>query len=233
MFEVEKLERRQTTIKWHDVVDGSDAKKKKHICIDSKESFNLDSLSRSQDVQSVWLSRVLTEEIAAIVNSFPRLEYLLGMGNKIQSSIKNKVVEYVTLDRSPAVKNFGVIEGCKNIKYLLVSSCIQISSLNGVDCLANLKEFELTGAPRSMGTVDTLEPLTSCKKLEYLSLATRVKDKSLRPLVGLPKLKHLWLPNRFHKDEYIYLLENSKSLKQIELHNGTFDLENGFVKDDD
>ena len=234
MYKIEKLKGRRKTIKWHDVVDGSDAKNKKHIRIKSKESKNLDALRGAEQVDSVWASGTkLTEEIVKVINSLPNLNYLFSLCRQYDAPLKNKSVEYLTVDSGSRETDLGFIKGCKSTKYLFVDCCLKIATLSGIESFKNLTEFKLLGAPLSWGTVDTLSPLAACKKLEYLSLVTRVTDKSLRPLAELPKLKYLWVQNRYRKDEYLYLLENSKSLKQIELHNGTFDLENGFVKDDD
>ena len=168
-------------------------------------------------VEMLWVAPKVNQKLFDAICKMPNLK---GLSIK-HSSIKNidfkklSNLVYFNLGSSTQLSTLNGIEQLTNIKWLEFENIKSISDIEPLSSLTNLKALCLNGSMWTTQKLDTLSPIKSLINLERLSLVnTRVIDKSLEPLHNLPNLKGVdlaeWWP-----DEQISALQqaNSRLLK--------------------
>jgi hypothetical protein len=107
---------------------------------------------------------------------------------------------------APQLKSLDFLGGMKSLKALLVGAAKRLRDVSPVAEVTSLVELELDSGwnPPPM-KLETLSPLSSLRKLEYLSLLVDAADLSLEPIGRLRKLKELELAMGFPLAEYAKL----------------------------
>lgn len=200
------------------------------ICIDSK-SKEIDVLKGSSVDTIVIALKSLDSQLLAELSQLKALKrlWLLGV-RQIEGKILSKSLETVLLRDCPFLDTCEAFIYCTKVKHLSIEACSRLTSLEGLQSLSLLSELQITGRPTKVGSIESLAPISTCKKLCYLSLASKVKEKSLSPIYKLTRLEYLWLCNLFREEEYRTVLETCRKLSSIQLHNGDFSREKGFTE---
>lgn len=176
-----------------------------------------------------------TPEIADLAKSFPNLERLdiLGIKGALSGVGEFRQLKMLSLYACSGLINCQPFEECTSLEVLWISGCIHLQSLDGIDHMMNLSEFEIKGSPTKTGTISKVSPLSSCVALHYVALATKINDKDLSALLRLSQLRYLWLQNRFPYDQYEAILASCPMLEAIELHDGRYTRLSGYEGDED
>ena len=232
MFAVEKFERPYRYDSCDDVAGFE--KSVKSIALER----NVKNLQQVRDLKKLetiyYFSTVLPQELATVISECKPLKNLVLVGvRKIEALIQSDSLLLFSADGCSGLKDLTVIEKCQHLKYLKIVASTKLASLKGLGKLNDLRELEITGAPLSGGTLDTLKILRNKKRVEYVSLATRVRDSSLKPIATLSNLRRFWTINRYNNAEYEGVLKGCPKLKEIDLHDGVYTREHGFVRDQD
>jgi len=232
MFAVEKFERPHRYDSCDDVAGFE--KSVKSIALERKVK-NLQQVRDLKKLETIYFfSTVLPQELATVISECKPLKNLILVGvRKIEAPIQSDSLLLFSADGCSGLKDLTVIGNCQNLKYVKIVACIKLASLKGLEKLNALRELEITGAPLSMGTLDSLKILRNKKQIEYVSLATRVHDSSLQPISTLTNLKRFWTSNRYTDAEYERVLKGCAKLKEVELHNGVYTRDHGFVRNQD
>lgn len=174
---------------------------------------------------------------AATAKAFDQMkkctEFGLFAARSIEGLVTIKGLEFLYFDACPGLGDLTAFAENKKLTSLYLEACLNITSLKGVENFSQLSEFSIIGGGVTSATLDSLESLKSLTKLRYLKLYAKVKDKTLAPLMALKNLEYVDMANRFRREEYEAILQNNPKLNSIELHNGVFDRNRGFVKDKD
>jgi Leucine-rich repeat (LRR) protein len=128
-----------------------------------------------------------------------------------------KSLRVLVLYNLAKLKSLEFLRGMNGLHSLGISECLAANDLAPLATLKNLRELDLDGAPLKAGFVESLEPLGKLRRLEFLSLACRIRPEnpSLRPLAKLTELRTLILSERFPDDEKDWLLDRLPKLKAI------------------
>lgn len=205
--------------------------KDKTIAI-SSATKHLDRLAELPHLHTLSIGGTFTEKLSLALSKLPSLKNLEIVGcRRFESTIEFRKLELIYFHYCSGFLEFKVIAACRNLRTITVFACTKLKSFEGIERLSHLKEVDITGAPVTCGTVDSLKPLGAISSLTWLSLATRIKDKNIRPIASNRSLEYLWLQNRYPAGDYEYLLGECRKLKRINLHNGKFTLKKGFEPD--
>ena len=167
---------------------------------------NHSSIAGSEAIEAVCLSDIdaLTFEL---LSSLPNLKYL-----KITNSRQEvfpclaplKSLEVLILASLTRVKDFSFFCSLSSLKTLYIDNLPHLVDLEPITALQNLEELSLHhGMMSGTGTpAKSLEPLAKMKNLHYLRFSLNVEKKNydITPLLGLKKLKRLYMLPRFLKD---------------------------------
>lgn len=199
-----------------------------------KNSIELSRVVGSDRIKFLSTSH-WTPEIAELARSLSNLKHLqiCGIRGALAGTGELAQLKILSVYACPGVVDFEPFKECARLETLWISGCVHLQSLDGIDRLTHLKEFAIEGTMTKTGTITTLSPLSGCRDLNYVSLATRIYDKEIAALQNLPNLRYLWLQNRFKNDQYEAILASCPNLEVIELHNGTYARLTGFAKDED
>jgi Leucine-rich repeat (LRR) protein len=168
----------------------------------------------------------------ALLKTLPRLKALwcFGVDTEALSQIADcSLLEELHLDYRLRTGSLRVLQNLSLLRVLTINTCSEIRSLTEVselnsleglsienfknvhtiDELSGLRQLTQLGIDGSMWTrmkIESLQPLASLDRLEYLSLTnTKVTDESLWPLGGLSRLRHLDIANFYPTSEFAWL----------------------------
>jgi len=95
------------------------------------------------------------------------------------------------------------------LTYLFISDFPRLTNIKGIEALQQLTELYLTGNRGSLNPplqMASLEPIASLTSLEILTLSNiRLENEDITFLASLPKLRELYLSNRFERKQFAYL----------------------------
>lgn len=217
-----------------ELADALDRNETRPIAI-SKYDKHLVKLEHSKSKCLVIACRNIDSKLLETIDSLTSVDVIwIHSARSIEAEFKHPRVKTIVITDCSFVSDLGFLKSCSKLKHLKLDGCKHLVSLEGLGPLEHLEEFEVQGRPTSVGTLATLEPIAACKSLRYLSLASRVKNKSsLTHLSSLKKLEYLWLCNLFPKSTYEAILDSCDKLEAVQLHNGVYTHEDGFQSDDD
>lgn len=169
----------------------------------------------------IWFHSKVSQKIFDSVCANPDIEglYIKRSGIKDLSILSNlKNLKYFWLGSSSQITDLSVLRKIKDLEVLDIENTNQITDYSLIGDLTNLKELALTGSMWTSLKIDSFEPLTHLKKLNYLNLGnTKVNDKNIRPLGELKDLVSLYLPLWYKRDDYKYLYSMLPNLKYGEI----------------
>lgn len=166
---------------------------------------NLSALSGNTNIEAIFVND-LDQERLAIISSWPNLKYLqisVNQQDEIPDLSSLKSLEVLILANIKKVQHIDFIKGLQNLKTLYIYGINNLYDLSPIASLPQLEELFIEHGKMS-GTgkaVQSIEPLSALKQLQYLhaSLTTEDKSPDLSVLYPLKKLQVLYLLPRYLK----------------------------------
>jgi Leucine-rich repeat (LRR) protein len=166
-------------------------------------------LSKFKRLRHLWAGRV-NQEMIDEISGLPDLE-ILRIKNMSAASLEplaqNRKLKRLIIHGGNKVPNMEWTRGLPpTLEVLHLESLFRATEIGPLAGLSQLKTLGLEGGIDRKLELKSLEPLGALSNLQYLFLAaTRVADKSLAPLHGLKKLKHLGCGAFFPDAEFVAL----------------------------
>jgi Leucine-rich repeat (LRR) protein len=166
-------------------------------------------LGRLKRLRHLWAGRV-NQEMLEEIAELPELE-ILRIKNMSATSLeplaKNRKLKRLIIHGGNKVPDMEWVRGLPpTLEVLYLESHFRATEIGPLGELGQLKTLGLEGGMDRKLELKSLEPLSPLANLQYLFLAaTRVADKSLAPLRGLKKLRHLSCGAYFPDEEFVAL----------------------------
>ena len=152
-------------------------------------------LSKFKRLKHLWAGRV-NQEMIEEISGLPELE-ILRIKNMSATSLeplaRNRKLKRLIIKGGNKVPDMEWTRGLSpTLEVLHLESLFRATDIGPIGELTQLTTLGLEGGIDRKLELESLEPLAALSNLQYLFLAAaRVADKSLAPLHGLKKLKHL------------------------------------------
>lgn len=162
-------------------------------------------------VRTLWLHSKVTQELLEAVCAMPGLEglYLDWSGITTLRPLTGMAnLAHFHLGSAPSAEDLDTLATLPRLVDLEICNVKAAGDLRFLQDLPQLRALMLAGDSNSIKSlkIGTLAPLAALQDLERLTLMTvLVDDGLLSPLAGLPRLKHLRLPNKFPMEEFARL----------------------------
>lgn len=162
-------------------------------------------------VRTLWFHSKVTQEMFEAACAMPGLEGLYVKWSGITSLrplTGQANLAYFHLGGAPSAEHLDALATLPRLVDLEICNVRAAGDLRFLHDLPRLRALMLAGDSNSIKAlkIGTLAPLATLQELERLTLMTvQVDDGLLSPLAGLPRLKHLRLPNRFPMEEFARL----------------------------
>ena len=166
-------------------------------------------LSRLKRLRHLWAGRV-NQEMIDEISGLPELE-ILRIKNMSAASLEplahNRKLKRLIIHGGNKVPDMEWTRGLSpTLDVLHLESLFRATDIRPIGELSQLRTLGLEGGIDRKLELKSLEPLGRLANLQYLLLAaTRVADKSLVPLHGLKKLRHLTCGAYFPDTEFVAL----------------------------
>ena len=173
-------------------------------------------LSRLKRLRHLWAGSVNQEMIEEIAE-LPELE-ILRIKNLSAASLEplagNRKLKRLIIKGGNKVPDMEWTRGLSpTLDVLHLESLFRATDIGPIGELGQLRTLGLEGGMDRKLELKSFEPLGTLSNLQYLLLAaTRVADKSLAPLHGLKKLRHLSCGAFFPDAEFVALQKASPKL---------------------
>lgn len=180
---------------------------------------NLDQLYRFPNIKRISCSHFEDTWVKHLA-TLPNLRHLDLSFVKAESlpSFKSlKALRVLVLYRLTKLKTLDFLRGLSGLQSLGLSEIMWANDLAPLATLIDLRELDIDGAMLKAKFIESLEPIGKLKRLEYLSLACRVKpeNRSLRSLGGLKELRKFIVSERFNDAEKDWLVQRLPKLPAI------------------
>ena len=120
--------------------------------------------------------------------------------NPLSSLLK---LSRLSISVASRLRSLDGIEGLTSLQYLSMWRCAALTSIAPLAGLRRLRLVFLDGNMYAPMRIDSLTPLAELHDLEVIKLQNvRVRDRDLRPLHALKKLRRLELPDFFPRREF-------------------------------
>ena len=166
-------------------------------------------LSRFKRLKHLWAGRV-NQEMIEEISGLPELE-ILRIKNLSAASLeplaRNRKLKRLIIKGGNKVPDMEWTRGLSpTLEVLHLESLFRATDIEPIGELSQIKTLGLEGGIDRKLELKSLEPLAALSNLQYLFLAAaRVADKSLAPLHGLKKLRHLSCGAYFPDEEFVAL----------------------------
>ena len=164
---------------------------------------------RLKRLKHLWAGRV-NQEMIEEISGLPELE-ILRIKNMSAASLeplaRNRKLKRLIIHGGNKVPDMEWTRGLSpTLDVLHLESLFRATDIRPIGELSQLRTLGLEGGIDRKLELKSLEPLGRLANLQYLFLAaTRVADKSLVPLHGLKKLRHLTCGAYFPDTEFVAL----------------------------
>jgi hypothetical protein len=170
-------------------------------------SKNIDRL-KDLNITNLWVIGVRDKELHKILSCVkPQFINLYQILIKDLAVLENLTcTETIVLRWNTKSESLWNIARNTKLKELVIEDFPKISSIAPISNAANLEYLILEGGMWNSLKIDTLNPISDLKKLQFLRLANmHVKEGGLKPIAELRGLKELMLSNQFDTVDYAYL----------------------------
>ena len=166
-------------------------------------------LSKFKRLKHLWAGRV-NQEMIEEISGLPELEILRikNMSATLLEPLgRNRKLKRLIIHGGNKVPDMQWTRGLPpTLEVLHLESLFRATDIGPIGELTQLRTLGLEGGIDRKLELESLEPLAALSNLQYLFLAAaRVGDKSLAPLHGLKKLKHLGCGVFFPDEEFTAL----------------------------
>jgi hypothetical protein len=190
-----------------------------------------ESLVGLTQLESVWCFNINTKAIQHISRCTGLkslyIEFLKVQSLEWVSRLENLTV--LSLERNYKIESLAELAGLRHLECLRITNFKKVHDISVLSSLKDLRQLAVEGGMWTRMKLDTLKPISSLTKLEYLNLTSlRSDDRSLRPLGELVGLKLLDIANAYPMEEFAWLsgkLRNTECTwfqPYINLANGFF-----------
>lgn len=179
---------------------------------------HIDDLPRFKEIRRVHSP--LREEWLPALTSIPNLEHVrftLPKPKHIPSLACLTNLRTLVLRCNRQQESLDFVRGMDWLHSLCVSEAMAVTSLEPLSTLTELREIYIDGQISGRYQVESLNPLSALKELQFAVLLVRVpkERRDLSPLRQLKKLEYLWLSDDYCPSEYDALLKALPRLNEI------------------
>ena len=160
------------------------------------------------NLRAFWCFGIDEKKWARISNcSGLRRLFIEGLKVRDLSRVHNLTnLEVLGLEDCSLIVDLDEIGKLYRLKGLAIANFKNVHSLKPLANMVELRHLAVTGGMWTRMKVDSLDPLSSLTKLEWMDLGnTKVVDDSLQALGNLTQLEYLNLPNFFPMEEFAWL----------------------------
>ena len=161
---------------------------------------DFENLAHHKSLEYLWVSGIRDKE-AAIVGGMTWLRCLVVHDLRVSTLQAFAPLGRLTSLRiagSSKIKSLSGLEQLTGLTELILFDCCNYATIEQIAPLVSLETLCLEGGFSKPLTIESLEPLAQLTELRRLRLASvRVRDKSLRPLHGLDKLRDVFIAKMF------------------------------------
>lgn len=180
-------------------------------------------LPNLENVKYIWFSAQLNQELFDSVCEMPNLEGLCIDQSNLQSLgqlPKLKGLKHLYIGNAPKIKDISPLTELTNLVTLDLENIKVLQDISPICELKWLEGLQIDGAMMTYQKINTLKPIDKLQNLKYLTLiATKILDKSLRPIAGIKSLVRVSTANWYKKGEFEYLCNNLPNLKYGNVYN--------------
>ncbi|ADB15128.1 hypothetical protein Psta_0439 [Pirellula staleyi DSM 6068] len=189
----------------------------------NRKTKHIDDLPRFREIRRVHSP--LHEEWLPAFASMPNLEHVkltLPKCKDIPSLACLKNLRTLVLGWNRQQESLEFVRGMDWLHSLCVSEAMGVTSLEPLSTLPELREIYIDGQISARYQVESLNPLSALKELQFAVLLVRLpkERRNLLPLKQLKKLEYLWLSDDYYPSEYDALLDALPQLKEICFNGG-------------
>jgi hypothetical protein len=146
----------------------------------------LEAIRRVPTLRHLWLDTIRAEHLRPLAG-LPRVKSL-------------------GCEDSGSLTTLSGIESLPKLRVLALSNLRRLETLDDLRGLVRLRGLSVGGSLWTTAPIESLEPLSGLRELRRLYLGNiRVRDRSLRPLCSLTRLRHLDVPDAFPLREFAEL----------------------------
>ena len=146
----------------------------------------LEAIRQVSTLRHLWLDTIRAEHLRPLAG-LPRLESL-------------------ACEDSGSLTTLSGIESLPKLRVLALSNLRRLETLDDLRGLVRLRGLSVGGSLWTTAPIESLEALSGLRELRRLYLGNiRVRNRSLRPLCGLTRLRHLDVPDAFPIREFAEL----------------------------
>lgn len=175
-------------------------------------------LSVIDGVKHLYVEGIKQPEFDYLISHFgSAFECMCFSGMKVADlSVLNRMnkVQCLVLAGNSKATQLWDMTWNRGLRELSITDFPKLASLGDLRVASPLEWLELGGGKKRPMRVQTLTPLINLLRLKQLSLSNiKVKEDGLLPLVSMPGLKELELPNTFPTREYAILSVRLKNTR--------------------
>jgi Leucine-rich repeat (LRR) protein len=150
------------------------------------DTLALDAIGECHNLESLYIETLRVDDLSALLR------------------LKN--LKTLNLDTCSRVTSIPNLESLQSLRGLAISHFSNVHDLSPLTKLRNLTALAVSGSMWTRMTVQSFQPLSSLKDLEFLHLTNiKAEDGSLEPLHGLTKLGQLDIANFYSIREFALL----------------------------
>lgn len=177
---------------------------------------NFDILASFSKLEDLWCFDINDDRLQSICScsGLKRL-FIDGLrSDQLAQLDKLMLLEVLSLDSSPKTTDLSALKHRTGLRGLGIINFKNLHSVSEISALTELRILRIAGSMWTAMTLETLNPISAMTNLEELDLSNvRVRDKSLRGLAGLQKLKNLNIANYYPIEEVAWLSTQLKNTK--------------------
>ncbi len=175
-------------------------------------------INEQTNIKKIWITTRISQKIFDAICQQEQIEgvWIKWGAYKDIASIENLTnLQYLHLGGGAQIDNLNAIKALKKLKAFETKSLYKIKDYSFLQELSELEDLSLSGDPFSalkkinIQSLDFLNYLPNIVRLDLCMM--KLEDEDYKPILNLPKLKYLHLPNdkSLEKDSHLF----SKFLK--------------------
>jgi hypothetical protein len=164
----------------------------------------LEGIASLRQLERLWLSGMSERHLSLLPPVLPIRDLVVHdyRSGSIQALPEAPALESLAVCGSAKLKSISGVERYRGLRQLILFDCNNYSDLLPLRPLEQLETLCLEGGFSKVLRVQSLEPLSSLRRLRRLRLASiRVKEGGLAPLEGLSSIESVFIARTFPRAE--------------------------------